>query len=109
MDRPELGKKHTCVGCAARFYDLGRPLALCPKCGVQQPVEKPHVVRHSRSTLENRRMARNPEPVPADEDVAVAEVEDVEDAEDAEDDGIDAVDDSDDDVEREAGVVRPVD
>lgn len=107
MDRPELGTINTSVGCAARFYDLGRPLALCPKCGVQQPPEKPRVVRPSRGMLETRRRARDPDPVVVDEDAAVAEVEEAED--DGEDDGIDPVDDSDDDIELETGVVKPVD
>lgn len=103
MNRPELGKKYTCVGCAVRFYDLNRPLPICPQCGVQQPPEKPRVVRPTRNTLESRRLARNPDPVPVDEDVVADEVEE------HEDDGSEPVDDSDDDVELETGVVKPVD
>ncbi len=30
----ELGKKHECSECETRFYDLGRPSAVCPRCGV---------------------------------------------------------------------------
>lgn len=33
---PELGKKHECVSCDARFYDLGRTVLICPKCGSDQ-------------------------------------------------------------------------
>jgi hypothetical protein len=29
----ELGKKHECPDCNVRFYDLGRPQAVCPRCG----------------------------------------------------------------------------
>ena len=30
---PELGSKYQCRDCDTRFYDLGRPDAVCPKCG----------------------------------------------------------------------------
>jgi uncharacterized protein (TIGR02300 family) len=29
----ELGKKYECPDCDVKFYDLGRPQALCPRCG----------------------------------------------------------------------------
>lgn len=29
----EHGAKHVCSDCAAKFYDLGRKGATCPKCG----------------------------------------------------------------------------
>ena len=32
MAKPELGTKRTCPSCAAKFYDLGRRPARCPKC-----------------------------------------------------------------------------
>lgn len=33
---PELGKKYTCYSCHTKFYDLGRPEPMCPKCGADQ-------------------------------------------------------------------------
>ena len=33
---PELGKKYTCYSCHTKFYDLGKPEPLCPKCGTDQ-------------------------------------------------------------------------
>lgn len=39
MAKPELGLKRTCVECNARFYDLNRVPAICPKCSTTQPVE----------------------------------------------------------------------
>lgn len=33
---PELGKKYTCYSCHTKFYDLGKPVPLCPKCGSDQ-------------------------------------------------------------------------
>jgi hypothetical protein len=31
-----LGKKFTCYQCAAKFYDFGKPEAICPKCNANQ-------------------------------------------------------------------------
>jgi len=31
--RPELGIKRQCMNCGAKFYDLARDPATCPKCG----------------------------------------------------------------------------
>lgn len=33
MTKPELGVKRDCPNCGARFYDLNREPARCPKCG----------------------------------------------------------------------------
>ena len=33
MANPELGTKQVCPNCQAKFYDLGRRPATCPKCG----------------------------------------------------------------------------
>jgi len=33
---PELGKKYTCYSCHTKFYDLGKPVPLCPKCNADQ-------------------------------------------------------------------------
>ena len=33
---PDLGKKFECYNCRTKFYNLGRPDAICPKCGANQ-------------------------------------------------------------------------
>ena len=33
---PDLGRKYTCYSCHTKFYDLGKPIPLCPKCGADQ-------------------------------------------------------------------------
>ncbi len=107
MAKPELGTKRVCVSCGARFYDLTRQPAVCPKCGTEQPAEQPRARRAGGNVLEEKRRAKVV-PVPGIEDADVEveapeeEVEEdvLEDASDLEDggDGIAEVD-----VEPEAG------
>lgn len=33
MAKPELGNKHQCLNCGARFFDLNKSPITCPKCG----------------------------------------------------------------------------
>lgn len=33
---PNLGRKYSCYSCHTKFYDLGKPTPLCPKCGADQ-------------------------------------------------------------------------
>jgi len=33
---PDLGKKFECYNCRTKFYNLGKPEAICPKCGADQ-------------------------------------------------------------------------
>jgi predicted nucleic acid-binding Zn-ribbon protein len=33
---PDLGKKYDCFHCHTKFYNLGKPEAICPKCGANQ-------------------------------------------------------------------------
>jgi hypothetical protein len=32
----DLGKKYECAECGTKFYDLGKPEPICPKCGTNQ-------------------------------------------------------------------------
>ena len=51
MAKPELGEKQVCENCGAKFYDLGRRPAVCPKCGhTFDPTEvKPKAPRPSKA------------------------------------------------------------
>ena len=98
MAKPELGTKRVCVSCGARFYDLGRVPAVCPKCSTEQPAEQPRLRRAAGNVMEEKRRLK-PAPVPgldtADVEVEVADDEadeDVlEDTSDLEDDDADAI------------------
>jgi uncharacterized protein (TIGR02300 family) len=51
MAAKDLGNKHTCFKCSAKFYDLKKPDPVCPKCGANQkdsPANRPAEARRSR-------------------------------------------------------------
>ncbi|MBM4380826.1 MAG: TIGR02300 family protein [Deltaproteobacteria bacterium] len=83
MATKDLGNKHTCFRCSAKFYDLKRPDPVCPKCGANQkesPANKPAESRRSRLAPVKPVL---PEAVP-DEPAETDEDEDEDDFEDAE-------------------------
>ena len=43
MARPDLGMKRQCMNCGAKFYDLNKDPAVCPKCGT--PMQASAVTR----------------------------------------------------------------
>ncbi|MBV9495733.1 MAG: FYDLN acid domain-containing protein [Acidobacteria bacterium] len=46
---PQLGRKYTCYSCHTKFYDLGKPTPICPKCGAdQRDAEETPVVTSGR-------------------------------------------------------------
>lgn len=65
MAKPELGLKRVCVACGARFYDLQKSPAICPKCGTEQPIEQPRPRRPSGNVVEDKRPKK---PAPGIED-----------------------------------------
>ncbi|HWL81129.1 MAG TPA: TIGR02300 family protein [Roseomonas sp.] len=90
MAKPELGLKRTCVACGAKFYDLARQPAVCPKCGTEQPAEQPRL-RRAAAPVEEK-VKKRPVPEADSDDVDLEDVDtdesldDAEDLEDAEDD-----------------------
>lgn len=92
MAKPELGTKRVCVACGARFYDLTKTPALCPKCSTEQPVEQPRPRRSGGNVLEDKRPKKVVVPGIEDADVEVEAADDeaeedvLEDASDLEDD-----------------------
>ena len=93
MAKPVLGSKRVCVACQARFYDLTRTPAVCPKCGVEQPPEQPRPRRLGGNVIEEKR-PKKPVPEPGIEEVEVEGVEDAED-EDVLEEATDLEDDAD--------------
>ena len=76
MAKPELGTKRICVSCAARFYDLTRQPAVCPKCDTEQPAEQPRIRRPIGNLMDEKRRPKaavTPGREDADAEVEVAE------------------------------------
>jgi uncharacterized protein (TIGR02300 family) len=95
MGKPELGMKRVCLACGARFYDLTKSPAVCPKCGTEQPVEQPRPRRAGGGNVAEEKRPKKPAPAPeAEEDIEVEGVEDVEEEDVLEDAG-DLEDDTD--------------
>jgi uncharacterized protein (TIGR02300 family) len=46
----KLGSKFACFKCHAKFYDLGRPEAICPKCGANQK-DRPAAVKAPKAPV----------------------------------------------------------
>jgi uncharacterized protein (TIGR02300 family) len=97
MAKPELGTKRLCVSCGARFYDLGKVPAICPKCGTEQPADQPRLRRVAPLPEDKRKKVV----AEADPDVEGVEVE-VEDLEEDDDAGDDAVIEDTSDLEGDA-------
>ncbi len=102
MAKPELGTKRVCVSCGARFYDLTKTPAICPKCGTEQPLDQPRLRRPAGNVVDDKR-PKKPSPAPGIEDVDV-EVEGVEDVE--EEDVLESTDDLEDDADALGGEIE---
>ncbi len=91
MVKPELGLKRVCVSCGARFYDLTKMPAVCPKCGTEQPLDQPRPKRGG-NVVERRlpKKAAVPDEAEAETEVEAADDE----AEDGVLEGDDDLDDA---------------
>jgi uncharacterized protein (TIGR02300 family) len=81
----DRGMKRSCLSCEARFYDLGRSPAICPKCGV----ECADIVRVVSPSYRARKGFGRGRPLPVEEQEggqpeAVQEGEEKEEGEDGE-------------------------
>lgn len=86
MSKAEWGTKRTCTNCGARFYDLKKDPAVCPKCGTEQePEQATKTKRPAKAAKETVKDVAEKKPAAA----AVADTEDVdEDLLDTDDAGI---------------------
>ena len=79
MAKADLGEKQTCPECSAKFYDLKKRPAACPKCGHSFTPEDESV--KLKRAKEKEREVPEDEEVDEDEEKKV-ETDDVEDEED---------------------------
>lgn len=82
---PDLGKKHECSECGAKFYDLGKADPACPRCGAAVSGEEEPKVKPKRK----RKTPAVAKPTPPAKDETFDE--------DGGDELADDLDDSDDD------------
>ncbi|MFZ4121146.1 MAG: TIGR02300 family protein [Caulobacterales bacterium] len=108
MAKAELGDKQNCPSCSAKFYDLRKRPAVCPKCGFSfDPGDETLKVRRSRTRVaaaqpdyEDEEDEEVPAKVVSDEDdegVEEEESEVVELEEAAAEDPVDLVEEEDED------------
>ena len=71
MAKPELGNKRVCTSCSARFYDLNKQPAVCPKCSTEQPAEQPRLRRTGGNVALEEKRRPKVLPVPGLEDADV--------------------------------------
>jgi hypothetical protein len=81
---PDLGKKYECYNCRTKFYNLGKPEAICPKCGANQKHAKSDDAP-SPAPRPPRRSSVLMEPIPEESSSEFGEEAAEEDASDDED------------------------
>ena len=94
MVKAELGTKRVCVSCGAKFYDLTKVPAVCPKCDTEQPVDVPRPRRTGGNVEEKVRPKKVPVPGAEDSDAEVEVADD-----DAEEDVLEDTSDLEDDAD----------
>jgi uncharacterized protein (TIGR02300 family) len=62
MPAKDLGSKHTCFKCGTKFYDMKKPVAVCPKCGADQR-ESPALKSPPPTEKRSRAAAKPVEPI----------------------------------------------
>jgi hypothetical protein len=78
----DLGRKYTCYSCHTKFYDLGKPIPVCPKCGADQrdAEEAPATTSHRGRSAAPRVVEEPPaeEEFPPEPEAQAAETEEEE-------------------------------
>ncbi|HXU33749.1 MAG TPA: TIGR02300 family protein [Thermoanaerobaculia bacterium] len=57
MAETKLGSKHECYSCGTKFYDLGKPEPICPKCGANQTHAAPSTQLAATQAARKKRKA----------------------------------------------------
>ena len=107
MGKVDLGEKLTCSSCGARFYDLNKAPAECPKCGTEN--ERPKAFKTKRADTTPKPVKKAPAPAKDDDEDAddIDDIEDIDD-DDEDDDLLDDDEDLDEDDDVDS-VIGPID
>ena len=89
MAKPEWGRKHVCLKCRTKFYDLRRHPIACPKCSKLHDLEAAVRLKHSQAALSRDAAAKKASAVLEVDDVTLEDIPEsgdlLEDTEDLED------------------------
>jgi len=100
LAKPEWGTKRICHSCGARFYDLRRQPAVCPKCETVQEDEAPGRSRRARTAAPEKKAkaapvaAAAPPPKKAEPELEDGDLDDTAVADDDEAEGGDMIEDA---------------
>ena len=75
MPELKLGTKFDCYNCGTKFYDLGKPEPICPKCGANQKDAGHLGVAGPGQASRRRRKADVAKPIDIEEDDAPIEAD----------------------------------
>lgn len=105
MGKVDLGEKLPCSSCGARYYDLNKMPALCPKCGAEN--ERPKKFTAKKTATAAPKPALKSAAPEAKKDGGSDEAEDIDDIEaGGDDENDDLLGNDDDDV---GGVIGSID
>jgi len=111
LGKVDLGEKLTCSSCGARYYDLKKSPAACPKCGTEN--ERPKTFKAKKADAAPKPVKKSAAPKKSVEDGDEEDLDEDEDldlddiSDDDDDDDLieDDDDDDDDDVDSVIGVI----
>jgi len=81
MPELKLGTKYDCYNCGTKFYDLGKPEPVCPKCGANQKDAVSSESPAASQSARRRRKAETAKPIDLDEEETPIEAPDLPDDE----------------------------
>jgi uncharacterized protein (TIGR02300 family) len=77
MPELKLGTKYDCYNCGTKFYDLGKPEPVCPKCGANQKDAVSSESQAAGQSSRRRRKAETPKAIDLDEEETPIEAPDI--------------------------------
>ena len=78
MPEIKLGNKFDCFSCGTKFYDLGKPEPICPKCGANQKDASQNESTASSQSSRRKRKAEVAKAVDLEEEEPIADIGDEE-------------------------------
>jgi len=108
LPKADLGDKHLCEGCGAKFYDMKKTPPTCPACGAVVELETKRKSRAAPAApaAKKKPLVAKPKDDVDDDDIVVDDIEDIEDDDDDAADLLPDDDEDDDDLE-DVGVKNP--